>query len=62
MFMLFQYIESRPYNGYLYIATRITYPIEAKKGLPSGMSLVTLFYSEGLIRKLVGIVGLIKNS
>jgi len=44
------------------IPPAITYPIEAKKGLPFGMSLVKLFYSEGLIGKLVGIVGLIKNS
>jgi len=39
----------------------INYPIEAKKGLPFGMSLVKMFYSESLWEKLMGIFGLIKH-
>lgn len=44
------------------IPPAISYPIEAKKGLPFGMSLVKMFYSESLIDKLMGIIGLIKNA
>ena len=39
----------------------INYPIEAKKGLPFGMSLVKMFYSESLIEKVIGIIGLIRH-
>jgi len=43
------------------IPSAINYPIDGKKGLPFGMSLIKLFYSESLLEKLMGIFGLIKN-
>jgi acyl-CoA reductase-like NAD-dependent aldehyde dehydrogenase len=43
------------------IPSAINYPIDAKKGLPFGMSLINLFYSENIFGKLGGIVGLIKH-
>ena len=43
------------------IPSAINYPIDAKKGLPFGMSLINLFYSENIFGKLSGIVGLIKH-
>ena len=43
------------------IPPAINYPIEAKKGLPFGMSLVKMFYSESLLDKVMGIIGLIKH-
>jgi acyl-CoA reductase-like NAD-dependent aldehyde dehydrogenase len=43
------------------IPPAISYPIEAKKGLPFGMSLVKMFYSESLLDKIIGIIGLIKH-
>lgn len=43
------------------IPPAINYPIEAKKGLPFGMSLIKMFYSESLFDKVRGIIGLIKH-
>lgn len=44
------------------IPPAINYPIDSSKGLPFGISLVKMFYSESLFTKLAGIIGLIKNS
>lgn len=38
----------------------INYPIDIKKGLPFGDSLMQLFYNESIIAKIMGIIGLIK--
>lgn len=43
------------------IPSQIDYPIEPTQGLPFTMSLMKLFYSESLLGKLMGIIGLIKN-
>lgn len=43
------------------IPSAINYPIDAKKGLPFGTSLIKLFYSESVLGKLAGIIGLIKH-
>jgi len=39
----------------------INYPIQPTQGLPFAMSLIKLFYSESLVGKLMGIIGLIKH-
>ena len=39
----------------------INYPIQKKKGLPFGMSILKMFYSESLIDKLLAIVGMIRH-
>lgn len=38
----------------------LDYPIDKKKGLPFASSLIQLFYSESLLAKIKGIIGLIK--
>jgi hypothetical protein len=38
----------------------INYPIDIKKGLPFGDSLMQLFYNESIFAKIMGIIGLIK--
>lgn len=42
------------------IPSPINYPIDIKKGLPFGDSLMQLFYNESIIGKIKGIMGLIK--
>eukprot|EP00957_Ditylum_brightwellii_P035278 2675538-Ditylum_brightwellii.AAC.1 len=42
------------------IPSPIDYPIDIRKGLPFGTSLVNLFYNESLLGKIKAIFGLIK--
>lgn len=42
------------------IPAPLDYPIDKQKGLPFATSLIELFYSESLLGKIKGIVGLIK--
>lgn len=54
-------MKDRIYGVRTSIPPAISYPIEAKRGLPFGMSLIKMFYSEGILDKLRGIFGLIKH-
>jgi len=55
-------VEDRFWGIKTSIPPPIDYPIDGSKGFTFGSSLVKLFYSESLIEKLIGIIGLIKSS
>ena len=54
-------VKDRIYGVRTSIPPAISYPIEAKRGLPFGMSLIKMFYSESILEKIMGIIGLIKH-